>query len=808
MIVEGQETITTYIPYYTAYDRKARAFETQINSNTSRITTLESDVEEQETKVDDLHGVFNANTDEINIKYGDNLYNRLTTKSFTLLNSSTGAEEYSIANDSSDFIPFTASKGSVRDFVNAGGVHVYRVYFYTSNKSFIERQVSNAGATQFMFTSPANTAFIRICIPHTAYEDQQIVVFEGIKVIDEYLPYYTAYDRISRKESEINTVKISDIRAENNENIYNFETVKQKVLLNATTGEEEYSITNDTSDFIALDSQKFTIRDFVNAGVSNIYRAYFYDSEKTFIERQESNTGPTQYIFTAPANTAYIRICSPHTENIEDIRIVIVSGEAIIYEYVPHYTAYDRTARKTSDLVKKDLMSATNVNLFNWQAAESYVLLNATTGAEEYSIANDTSDFIPVNSDEVTVRDFIHAGDVHVYRVYFYRSDKTFIERKVSNTGAEQFTATCPDNTAYVRVCIPHDNLKESKYMVVDGSLTITEYIPYYTSCDKISRIAIAPRLITPPPMLTLIDDDGHKDFMDYLFPFCKSLNAPIASSATPLRFGGQSGVGRFMTLEELQTCVANGAEVVCHGYSHSPDNADIKRVAVVEGQYVNQTTFVDEQGDPVTGETDITYHDTTADKYYTFDETYTEIINITVSDYQKLIDIYTDVTGYYDSNGQPIYSTKEAYYIDKLAKYYNIAKNYMIQNGLPDGNMLVYNNSTGMDILSHSAAKRVFKCAFSLGSKTNFRGSIDRNDIIRYGTDASLGERYKYLVDSVLSTGGWMIWYLHTTEQAWRTDKDAVMANLGEGIDYAHSKGLQIVTASRGYSAYIDGLV
>lgn len=333
----------------------------------------------------------------------------------------------------------------------------------------------------------------------------------------------------------------------------------------------------------------------------------------------------------------------------------------------------------------------------------------------------------------------------------------------------------------------------------------------------------IGGKIVSPPPMLTIIDDDGHTDYKDYLLPFCKEMNAPIATAVTPMRFGGTSGVGRYMTLAEIKECHEDGAEVLCHTLTHTPDNLDIKHTAVVDGQRIDSTTFEDSDGNTVTGASDVVYHDTTSDKYYEFQNSYfSEIGNATIPDESALLGIYTDVSGYYDDESTAIYSTKEAYYTDKLAKYYNIAKSILVQNGLPDGNILVYNNNTGNTTLSRNASKRIFRCGFDLnGAQINQLGNIDRTCVHRYTIESSTNGYYgvsqmESMIDAVIASGGWLVWTMHTTGQEWRgttsndhtgIGREEVLNRLGQAIDYAHSKGLQIVTASYGCSAYIDGI-
>jgi len=320
-----------------------------------------------------------------------------------------------------------------------------------------------------------------------------------------------------------------------------------------------------------------------------------------------------------------------------------------------------------------------------------------------------------------------------------------------------------------------------------------------------------------PPVMLSIVDDDGHLDYKTYLLPFAKSLNAPIASAVTTLRMGNDTVVGRYMTLEEIKECMLEGAEILNHSYSHSQNNEDVKKIKVQTGQYVGATTFNDENGNSVQLERYTTYHDTVSDKYYYYDNAILNEIVPYPADYDKTIAVYTDVTGYYDANGTPIYTDVNDYFADKLGKYYNIASNVLASIGCKTGDIVVYNNSTGFDALSVNAAKQSMRYGVAGGNRTlNVFGKINKMAIQRCGLDYDLNAHYnvqamKDMIDNAVSNQGWLIWTLHTTSDDWRgvnggIGREAVLERLKQGIEYARSKGVKIVTMAQGAEAYIEG--
>ena len=87
-------------------------------------------------------------------------------------------------------------------------------------------------------------------------------------------------------------------------------------------------------------------------------------------------------------------------------------------------------------------------------------------------------------------------------------------------------------------------------------------------------------------PLLTIVDDDGAKEFYDYMLPIIKEKGIPITTAfpastaefATNVRTNITSTT-QTMTLSELKECVAAGAEVIGHGLvdlrTLSEENAD-----------------------------------------------------------------------------------------------------------------------------------------------------------------------------------------------------------------------------------------
>ena len=143
---------------------------------------------------------------------------------------------------------------------------------------------------------------------------------------------------------------------------------------------------------------------------------------------------------------------------------------------------------------------------------------------------------------------------------------------------------------------------------------------------------------------------------------------------------------------------------------------------------------------------------------------------------------------------------------LNALIMDYTIAKQIMYAHGLHDADILVYNNASGNNAAVREAAERVFKCAIhSGGSHINYAGNLNPYYLYRFPIDTEPRlynlDILKDLVDEVCSSGGWMIWIMHTSSSTWTEE---ARNNLCAAIDYAREKGLPIVTANYGYQNYI----
>ncbi|MDE6764277.1 MAG: polysaccharide deacetylase family protein [Oscillospiraceae bacterium] len=272
-------------------------------------------------------------------------------------------------------------------------------------------------------------------------------------------------------------------------------------------------------------------------------------------------------------------------------------------------------------------------------------------------------------------------------------------------------------------------------------------------------------------PMLTIIDDDGDIHYLKDILPLCQEMNVNIASAVTTTRVGSSD---RWMSWEDIKNCYNQGMEILCHTYSH-----------------------------PTPSELD--------------DMSDEEII-------ERLNTAFTTL---------------------------------MEKNGIKTGDIIVYSSSTGYTERMRKAAEQIFKAGIVIGGNTVNTADSNPYNLKRYRIDFATGdgdqskedyclEDMKAYIDTVSDSGGWEIWMFHTSNTKWRQlvevnadgsiaydsegnviplcddngepvlDEDGSQYELTVGhivyvpmlktaINYAQEKGVKIVTAEEGFSAYFD---
>lgn len=138
-----------------------------------------------------------------------------------------------------------------------------------------------------------------------------------------------------------------------------------------------------------------------------------------------------------------------------------------------------------------------------------------------------------------------------------------------------------------------------------------------------------------------------------------------------------------------------------------------------------------------------------------------------------------------------------------EMAYDYRLAQSILRNHGIKSEILVFGGDSSNMPECVE-ACKQVYKYGIKASTqKTNYKGTINKYGIDRYGMDGRPLSEMKSKIDTLASEGtGWMLWMVHT--QTNEFDQDFA-DRLEEAIAYAISQGITIGTAEYGCRLYID---
>ncbi|MGM9642338.1 MAG: polysaccharide deacetylase family protein [Eubacteriales bacterium] len=135
----------------------------------------------------------------------------------------------------------------------------------------------------------------------------------------------------------------------------------------------------------------------------------------------------------------------------------------------------------------------------------------------------------------------------------------------------------------------------------------------------------------------------------------------------------------------------------------------------------------------------------------------------------------------------------------------YQMMKNFLLANGLKSNGFVFAGNSASLPKCVN-AAKMVYDYGIlpDCGS-TNQKYSTNRYGIERWSIDPNdtlTTENLQSMLDELATAGtGWMIWMIHTSDSDFQQDQADIIS---DAIDYARSKGIDIVTTEYGVKQYV----
>ena len=228
------------------------------------------------------------------------------------------------------------------------------------------------------------------------------------------------------------------------------------------------------------------------ADTSAVNTALAAKADTTAVNSAMATKADTTTLNAAAANLqAQIdQIIDPAATQDAEVQNARIGADGVVYQTLKGRLDGDVTA----------IRKAGEVNLFNAATVKEGIFLNGTTGAESSDVKYDASDFIEVVAgNRYCIRTFSCSTESVSYRIYYYRTDKTFISRTTSrcNENPNGLVFTVPANTKYIRLNFESSENSSGRQdyhtcVFAAGNAYIYEYAPYYSAYDATTRANLA----------------------------------------------------------------------------------------------------------------------------------------------------------------------------------------------------------------------------------------------------------------------------------------------------------------------------
>ena len=627
---------------------------------------------------------------------------------------------------------------------------VYQIAFYDKDYAFISGYKSSA-----FHTEPIN-----VDIPDKAVYYRLTCEAERIDEFEVY--FFLQKDHSDFDDSfyvdEYHTVIIKSA----------LEWQNGKAIL-MSDGTEVSNTRYSSSDYVTLPELESHNAEYVCVQFKNnrYCSIAFYDAEKGFI-RASKNLGYRRFnAVTIPTNAAYVRFCTGNNYLDYAELVLKANTDKNISEDKKSSDINDSFPNRITDSeIAKDLLPEVTLA----SVGGDVTITKVEKG--RYNVSGTTSDI--VNCDIVhsinEIPFYFQKGGTYYLR-YFTNFDsikakvltyKDGIETKILEA-ANSSEFRIPDDAEgiVIRVTINHVTPP------LNGSWFEIALFDAAKDCSDARKYKPL-----PPPMLTIIDDDGRIKFMEYLLPIVKELNVPITSANVTLWTEAREWSDKYIQAQQ--------------------DKADgiitSEELAEIENKYLDIMAYLDA--------TDVGWsHEASwAKKYMNWaeirecQEAGAEIVSHT----------------YAHREGDPSYSES------LIQNEYQMSKNLLMSHGIYT-DVVVYSKGSGWLPSVRRAGAKVFNYGIdcpnvegTIGHHNNYVGD-DPHRIHRYIFNSDFLEKgeeaiFEELDSLAASRTGWMIWMVHTSDRDWSQTKADVIRH---ALEHAIEIGLPVVTTAAGAREY-----
>lgn len=360
-------------------------------------------------------------------------------------------------------------------------------------------------------------------------------------------------------------------------NLFDPSNMIKNTLINSS-GEAEYSLLYDSSDYFPIPASSKIMRAFSYTG-SPTYRIAFYDSSKNFLFRNTATYSLWEngYAFSLTSACAYARISVENENNtsatVDPFYMVLANGNTLS-EFIPYFSAVDLMARENIEKYGavehiKDYPKTDEANFglnFRWSGNTCFITGQQST-ALCMNVIVDTRAALPA---------WMKPGQTLYADVESTKETVRFNLAWYLNGGGNKYDyiiknefVTVPEDAVgvIIRLSIPGGssigNARITCNLFTAGTNHYLSKVAKRLTDEFERRVGTVDDATTP--MLTIIDDDGNEKFYTDLYPIAVEKKVPIAA-AVPFTF---MGIANHVTQAQVLEMYANGIEILSHTYSH-----------------------------------------------------------------------------------------------------------------------------------------------------------------------------------------------------------------------------------------------
>ncbi len=365
--------------------------------------------------------------------------------------------------------------------------------FFNNEKTFISRTTVEDTAGAKTFTTPINTAYIRLNIYDGLPSENNRMMNIGESELT-----YEPYKEVVLKNvtlSDANIAQVIDTIDTDNPyivlspNLYNRAANKLGFAI-SETGDEVINAVQAISEFIpVIAGDKYTISS--KAGNRAFADIAYYTEAKVFISRSATYDDYGALTLTMPANAAFVRFNVPQNAPTERERMFVAGSVALPYK--PYQLPTLTGVKLGADVLEQIGGGGSNGNyivesnnLFDEKTAKIGVSV-LDTGVIGANAAYSLSDFIPV----VVGEQYTMSGDYGIsvfIHTAFYTLDKVFINRITTATLTAPLTITIPVGAAFVRFNMNKGLPSENNRMFNKGATAL----PYEKGGSQFTGVRLA----------------------------------------------------------------------------------------------------------------------------------------------------------------------------------------------------------------------------------------------------------------------------------------------------------------------------